>query len=288
MKAISGDRQHFAILGHPIQHTLSPAMHNAAFRALGMNAVYEAFDVTPGQVISTLQAMAERGLQGANITVPLKEVAFKGLADLDRSARVMGAVNTVQFLRKGPRGFNTDGIGFLRALDEAFGISPRGLKVFVLGCGGAGRAVAIASAMHGARSIALADIDPRRVRKLAAGIRRASPKTALEKCTGGPAAWIRAAQTADLVIHATPIGMRTGEKSLLTPEAFHKGQAAFDLVYNVPETDFMRSARAGGARAVNGLGMLLHQGAAAFTIWTGKPAPVEVMRKALKEALCAR
>ena len=148
--------------------------------------------------------------------------------------------------------------------------------------------MAIASAMHGARSIVLADIDLARVRKLAAGIRRASPKTALEKGAGGPAAWSRAAQTADLVIHATPIGMRAGEKSLLPPQAFHEGQAAFDVVYNVPETDFMRSARTGGARAVNGLGMLLHQGAASFTIWTGKPAPLAVMRKALKRALYSR
>ena len=287
MKAISGHTRAFGLLGHPVRHTLSPAMHNAAFEALGMDAVYLAFDVPPERVMVTLEALAGLGCGGINLTVPLKEVAFQGLTDLDDSARLLGAVNTVQFTPGGMRGYNTDGIGFAQAIEEAFGAGIKGWKVFVLGCGGAGRAVALTCARQGARRIALADADLARAQRLAVEISAAAPSITVETSGANPDTWSQVAQASDLVIQATPLGMHAGDQSPLPQESFRRGQMVFDLVYNVPDTDCVRRALAGGARAVNGLGMLLHQGTAALTIWTGKPAPVDVMRKTLEEALYA-
>jgi shikimate dehydrogenase len=285
MKALSGHTQPFAVLGHPIGHTLSPVMHNAAFQSLGLDAIYLAFDVAPERLMDVLPAMRALGFRGVNLTVPLKEVAFKGLADLDDSARRLGAVNTVQFPPGGLRGHNTDGTGFVRAIREAFGASPRGLTVFILGCGGAGRAVAITAAVEGAARLLLADIAPGRCQGVARDIAGFAPGARVEVVGADAAAWARRVREADLVVQCSPVGMKPADVCPLPPDAFRAGQLAFDLVYNLPETCFMRAARAGGARTVNGLGMLLHQGAEAFTIWTGKPAAVDVMRKALETAL---
>ncbi len=150
-----GKTRTFAVIGHPIGHTLSPAMHNAAFRALGRNAVYLAFDIEPDRVIESLRAMAAMGFGGVNVTVPHKETVFRGLDRLDGSARRVGAVNTVQFTPEGMVGHSTDAEGFLRAMQEAFGRGPEGLGVFVLGAGGAGRTVALECARAGAASVAV-------------------------------------------------------------------------------------------------------------------------------------
>lgn len=285
MKALSGHTLPFAVLGHPIGHTLSPVMHNAAFELLGLDAIYLAFDVAPERLMGVLPAMRDMGFKGINLTVPLKEVAFKGLTDLDASARRLGAVNTVELRPDGLRGHNTDGKGFLTAVREAFGASVKGMAVFVLGCGGAGRAVAITAAVEGADRLLLADIDMARCRGVAADIALHAPAARVELAGTNPVDWAKQVGAADLVIQASPVGMKPGDTCPLPPEAFRAGHLAFDLVYNLPETCFTRAAKAGGARAVNGLGMLLHQGAEAFTIWTGRPAAVGVMRQALEAAL---
>jgi shikimate dehydrogenase len=288
MPTLSGHTQPFAVLGHPIGHTLSPVMHNAALQALGMDAIYLAFDVHPDRLLDVLPAMREMGFRGVNLTVPLKEVAFRGFANLDASARLLGAVNTVQFLPDGMQGHNTDGKGFLRAIAEGFEASPAGKTVFVLGCGGAGRAVAITAAREGAAGLLLADIDAARTQRLAAEIAALAPGVKVVDAGAEPAAWSREARRSELVIQASPVGMKPDDPCPLPPASFRAGQLAFDLVYNLPETGFMRTAAAAGARAVNGLGMLLHQGAEALTIWTGHPAPIAVMRAALEKALYKR
>jgi shikimate dehydrogenase len=285
MKALSGHTQPFAVLGHPIGHTLSPVMHNAAFEALGMDAIYLALDVAPERLLAVLPAMRDMGFRGVNLTVPLKEVAFRGFTDLEPGARTLGAVNTVQFLPGGLKGHNTDGVGFLRAVAEAFGLSVSGRTLFVLGCGGAGRAVAITAAQAGAARLCLADIDEARCARLASEIAALTPGVQVTKAGSDAAAWVAPAREADLLVQASPIGMKPGDVCPMRPQAFRAGHLAFDLVYNLPETCFMRAATTGGAKAVNGLGMLLHQGAEAFSIWTGTPAPVEVMRQALQAAL---
>ncbi|MEI6564205.1 MAG: shikimate dehydrogenase [bacterium] len=285
MKALSGHTRPYAVLGHPIGHTLSPVMHNAALESLGMDAIYLAFDVAPDQLMTVLPAMKAMGFGGVNLTVPLKEVAFKGLSDLDESARRLGAVNTVEFTPNGMRGHNTDGKGFLTAIREAFGFSVKGQSLFMLGCGGAGRAVAITAAGEGARRLILADLDESRCRAIARDVAVLAPSTQVELAGVTPEEWMRKTPDAGLIVQASPIGMKAGDVCPLAPSAFRADQLAFDLVYNRPETCFTKAAAAGGAKAVNGLGMLLHQGAEAFTIWTGKPAAVEVMRKALEQAL---
>lgn len=285
MKALSGHTQPFAVLGHPIGHTLSPVMHNAAFESLGLDAIYLAFDVAPAALLEVLPAMKAMGFRGVNLTVPLKEVAFKGLKDLADSARRLGAVNTVEFTPQGMRGHNTDGVGFLRAIGETFSFSVKDKTLFVMGCGGAGRAVAITAASEGAGRLILADIDEARCQAVARDIANLSPGTRLELAGSTPDNWAQRTSEAALIIQASPVGMKPGDICPLPPSAFKAGQLAFDLVYNLPETCFTRAAKQGGANAINGLGMLLHQGAEAFSIWTKKPAAVEIMRSALMKSL---
>jgi shikimate dehydrogenase len=285
---ISGHTKPYAVLGHPIGHTLSPVMHNAAFKALGMDAIYLAFDVDPSNLMRVLPAMANMGFGGVNLTVPLKQTAFKGLKNMDDSAHALGAVNTVEFLPHGMKGHNTDGTGFLSAIKEAFHTEVAGLSVFVLGCGGAGRAIAITCALTGAKRITVADIEPDRAKRVAKETRRIARSCDVCVVPASPQLWRKACVEADLVVQATPIGMKQGDNALLPPSAFHAGQMVFDLVYMYPETAFMKAARKDGAKTSNGLGMLLHQGACAFTIWTGRRPPTDIMRKALEKMVYPR
>jgi len=280
---LSGHTTPFAVLGHPIGHSLSPIMHNESIRSLGIDAIYLAFDVHPDRLMAVLPAMRDMGFGGVNLTVPLKEVAFSGLKNLDPSARQMGAVNTVEFLENGSlRGYNTDGYGFLEAIRVAFQREVKDLTAFVIGSGGAGRAVAITCAVEGSRKIMVTDIDTGRARRVAAEISRIAPSIEVEAVENVPGAWKQAALSVDLVVQATPIGMKADDPPILGSEAFHPKQMAFDLVYMYPQTPFMKAARQAGAAAANGLDMLLYQGARAFTIWTGKQPDVNAMRKALQ------
>ncbi len=274
---ISGHTKPFAVLGHPIGHTLSPVMHNASIQALGLDAIYLAFDVHPDRLLEVLPAMQAMGFGGVNLTIPLKEVAFRGLKKLDDSARLLGAVNTVQFSGGEIIGHCTDGYGFLKALEESSGRGVEGDSIFVLGTGGAGRAVALTCARAGAKKIALSDTDPVRPKNVAAEIEKQFPNVAVT-IGGSP-------RDADVVVQSTPVGMKKDDQSPLGPESFRKGQRAFDLVYMYPETGFMAAARAGGASAANGLGMLLHQGARAFQIWTRTEPRIDAMRSALEKAV---
>jgi shikimate dehydrogenase len=273
-----------AVLGHPIGHTLSPIMHSASIKALGLENQYEygKLDVPPDELMTRLAQLPSEGYTGVNLTIPLKEVAFQSLEKLSDSARLLGAVNTVEFTANGMIGHNTDGYGFLKALEEAFGKTVEGDSVFVLGCGGAGRAVALMAALNGARAVTLADVDALRIGNLSAEIGRLAPNVAVVKSMGGGSASCR---EADLVIQASPVGMKKDDPSLLPPEAFRSGQRVFDLIYMYPETAFLRAAKAAGAQTANGLGMLLHQGARAFMIWTGVEPDVQAMRDALEKAV---
>ena len=281
---LSGHTKPFAVLGHPIGHTLSPVMHNASIQSLEFDGIYLALDVHPDRLMEVLPAMQLMGFGGVNLTVPHKEIAFHGLEKLDESALLFGAANTVEFTDEGMVGHNTDGYGFIKALEEAFGKSVEGDAVFVLGCGGAGRAIALQSAVKGARSIVLADIDADRVRRLKDEIIGLTPNVEVVEalCDCEKAELCRAC---DLVVQASPVGMKEGDPSLLPSEAFRAGQRAFDLIYMYPETAFLTTAREAGAGIANGLGMLLHQGARAFEIWTGIEPDIPAMRQALEEAV---
>lgn len=283
---LSGHTKPFAVFGHPIGHTLSPIMHNASLQSLEMNAIYLAFDVHPDKLMSVLPSVRDMGFGGVNLTVPLKEVAFNGLDLLDDTARNLGAVNTVEFLGDGTiKGHNTDGYGFLAAVKEAFGKTVKDLDIFILGSGGAGRAVAITCAVEGASKIAIADIDEERTLRLKDEISKIAPATEVKVIPNDKILWAEACGAAKLVVQATPVGMNPDDPSLLNKDAFRSGQMIFDLVYMYPQTAFMKEAEAAGAKAANGLDMLLYQGARAFTIWTGQEPDVKAMRKALKDSV---
>ena len=282
--SLSGQTKRFAVLGHPIGHSLSPIMHNASMKELGYDGVYEALDVDPDCLMDELARMADEKFAGVNLTVPHKEIAFRGLEKLDASAELFGAANTIEFTEEGMIGHNTDGYGFLKALEEAFGKTVDGDSVFILGCGGAGRAIALQAASKGAKSLILADIDAGRVQKLKDEICGLTPSVEVIQALEKPKQ-IELCRACDLVIQASPVGMKKEDPSLLPPEAFREGQRAFDLVYMYPETGFLTTAREAGAEIANGLSMLLHQGARAFEIWTGVEPSVPAMRTALEDAV---
>ena len=271
---IGGTTQVFAVLGHPVAHTLSPPMHNASLRSLGMDAVYLAFDVEPEHLLETLRAMGRMGFGGVNLTIPHKEVAFAGLERLDESARLVGGVNTVAFDGDGTVGHSTDGYGFLKDIEERFGLRLAGASVHVQGLGGAGRAIALVAAREGAARISLASRGEERRLRVEREIRGLGLGTEVVQ-EGDP-------READLVVNGTPVGMRADDPPLLERGAFREGQFVYDMIYVRPMTPFLRPAAAAGARVANGLGMLLHQGARSFEIWTGRTPDVAAMRRALE------
>lgn len=286
MKEISGHTLPFAVLGHPIGHSLSPVMHNRSIQSLAMDAIYLAFDVAPENLMRVLKAMRDMGFGGVNLTVPLKEVAFQGVDAHARSATLARSVNTIEFLEDGRlKGHSTDGDGFIAAVRESFDVGIAGLSVFVLGCGGAGRAVAITCATEGAKRIVLSDIEQTRIDAVAAEIAQLAPAVEVASAGTTPDAWTAASLEADLVIQATPVGMKAEDKPLLGSGAFRAGQFLFDLIYMFPSTGIMAVAGKAGATTANGLGMLLHQGARSFEIWTGRQPDVAAMRAALEQAV---
>ncbi len=267
----------FGIFGDPIEHSLSPAMQNAALRALGENACYHAFRVAQEDLGDALMGAAAMGFAGLNLTIPLKEKALElDFLQPDPLAKAIGAVNTVSFGPKGMAGYNTDGWGALLALQDA-GVKIRGKNVLIVGAGGAGRAIAYTLAQEGAE-ITIANRSLKRAEELAA-------------CVGAMGFCLcdlgRLVPLADIIINCTSVGMREGDARLLEGRLLQSHQAVFDIVYN-RKTELLQDARAAGAVAVDGVMMLVYQGAKALEIWTGKEAPVDVMERAVREALAAR
>lgn len=278
---LSGHTKPFAVLGHPIGHTLSPAMHNPALQALGMDAIYCAYDVRPDELMNVLRGMSKMGFVGSNLTIPHKEIAFRGVDHLGPSAELLGAVNTVVFRNDGTlEGHNTDGYGIVKAVEESFDLSPRDKDVLVLGCGGAGRAVALVMAQEGARHIRLANRRSERMDVLASDLRKRFPDVKVSRCSSWPPS-PEETEAAELILQSTSVGMDVDDAPVLRREHFHTGQALMDLVYVFRETGIMQEAVRAGARAANGLGMLLHQGVRSLEIWTGREAPTSIMREAL-------
>ena len=268
----------FGLFGHPVSHSLSPRMHAASFRSLGIQAEYEAYDVLPEQLAERLDACRREGFNGLNLTLPHKSAGLALMTRVDPIAQLAGAINVVRFDADGYTGFNTDIIGFLASLQEDCGITPEGKRVLVFGCGGAGRAAALGCAQSGAAAIALSDCDEARAAQLAQDLARVpNCRSRISTVADGCAA----SREADLVVHCTPAGLHAGDVSPLPPEAFRPGQVLYDVVYTAPVTPTMRVAQAAGAVTANGLGMLIHQGAAAFKIWTGLDADIQAMRNAL-------
>ena len=268
----------FGIFGDPISHSLSPAMQNAALRAMGLDACYFAFRVPPQRLKDALLGAAAMGFGGLNLTIPLKEQVLElDILQPDELARAIGAVNTVSFDPQGRMtGHNTDGAGALQALRDA-GVHIKGSNVLLIGAGGAARALAYTLEQEGAE-ISIANRSLQRAHELAASV------GAMGFCLCD---LDRLVLQSDIIINATSVGMREGDARLFEGRLLREGQAVFDIVYN-RETELLKDARIAGAVAIDGVMMLVYQGAKALEIWTEKEAPVPVMERAVREALLER
>jgi len=267
----------YGIFGDPIEHSLSPAMQNAALKAMGIEACYHAFRVGEDKLKDALLGARAMGFSGLNLTIPLKEKAMTmGVLKPDPLAKAIGAVNTISFSDRGIIGYNTDGWGASLALKES-GILVKGRTVLLIGAGGAARAIANTLKQEGAE-ILIANRSIKRAEELAAQIKAAAYDISHLKSL---------AARSEIIINCTSVGMREGDPRLLEPDSFHEGQAVFDIVYN-RETELLQDARRAGAVALDGVMMLVYQGAHALEIWTGRKAPAAVMERAVREALAAR
>jgi shikimate dehydrogenase len=278
----------FVLLGRPVAHSLSPRMQRAAFRSAGLDADYVACDVAAGDlaaVLADLRRHAESGLLGgANVTVPHKEAVRPLLDALEPTAALAGAVNTIVPRRaaEGVRleGWNTDVVGFTAALAEA-GVGLAGARLLVLGCGGMARAAVVAGLREGAAELRVASRSPARAREMLDAVTGAWKKPVPRlACTDFESAGVHVAD-ADLVVQATPLGLGAEDPPALSLAAAPAGCFVFDAAYRAGETALVRAARARGLRATGGLAMLACQGAESFALWTGGPAPLEAMRRAL-------
>ncbi len=275
----------YGLIGHPVLHSLSPAMQNAAFTALKIDAEYKLFDVKPADLRSFLKDLVKNNIAGVNVTIPHK-VKAKDFVEvngiLNEHAVRLGAVNTIKVVGGKLTGFNTDGPGFYRSLVEDLKFEPEGKNIFVLGAGGAARAIVMYLG-NGPKGIFVTDIDDCMVDELRKHyekyydhrrfkvVHKNSLKESLD--------------ASDLLIQATPLGMRDGDPAPVDPGLLHPGMRVYDLVYNRPATRLVKEASRMKLHAMTGLGMLLYQGAISFELWTEKSAPIEVMRRALKETL---
>ncbi len=264
-------------------------MHEAAFRKLRINGNYIALEL-PSAAFKKLMARSSRiSLSGFNVTVPYKEVVMSYLDEVRPEARAIGAVNTVY--RRGKRwvGTNTDMEGFLLTIENDGKIRLSGKRAVVLGAGGAARAVTYGLARQGAREILITDCFPEKARKIVRDMRKLFPRVVFRNALAGAGEVKEAVQKADVIINATPLGLKPRDPRVLSeswiPKAGPRKKFFMDLIYNPDRTLFLKDAKKKGHNTLNGLGMLLYQGARALECWTGRKAPVAVMRAALLRAL---
>lgn len=274
----------YGLLGWPVKHSFSPAMHNAAFQSLGINAEYRLFEKKPEELDGFLHSLREQGIYGLNVTVPYKEKVLD-LAEFDESisakyAQRIGAVNTISFKDNRCYGFNTDIAGFMQHI-TVDNIVVTGKRAVIFGAGGGGKAVAYALAELQAKEIVISDIDNQKaenVIRMVKGIFKDFN--------------IRVAGEADLdisekdiLVNATPLGLKEADGCIIQESMLHEGLFIYDLIYNPSETKLIKLAKKAGLKYANGLKMLLYQGAQSFKIWTGQDAPWAVMWQALQKEL---
>jgi len=280
MMDISGRTKVCAIIGYPVDHSLSPTIHNASFRHLGLDYVYVAFNVQPEELEGAILGVKSLGIYGLNVTMPHKISVIQYLDKLDDDARRVGSVNTILNLNGKLIGYTTDGIGALNALKYS-GVDPSGKKIVILGAGGASRSISFTLAKW-AYEIVILNRTLERAISLVNDIKRALGAETNIRASQFNDENLRAEiENADILINATSIGMKPKEtETPVKREFLRRDLVVFDIVYDPPETRLLREAKAIGAKTIDGLSMLIHQGAASFEIWTGLKAPIEVMRKA--------
>ncbi len=257
-------------------------MHNAAFRHLGLDCVYMAFDVDPRSVTQAVNSIKTLGLSGINVTIPHKQSVMEGLDEITPEAAMVGAVNTIVNEDGRLKGYNTDVSGVLRALDSEVGFLPHGKNILIVGAGGASRAVIVAMCTGGARSVAIVNRTYPKARRLSEEFSPQFDGVGFSTAPLDDADLLSELMAqADIVINCSSAGMGDIEPLCLPLDLLGESCVVYDLVYKPPVTPLVRDSRALGLRSESGLGMLLYQGVDAFEIWTGEDAPVEVMREAL-------
>lgn len=276
----------YGLLGKSISYSLSPAMHNAAFRAYGMDAQYRIFDTEESGVPSFFSDLRKGAISGCNVTIPYKEKTLAFLDECESLAKDIGAVNTLAVKNSKLHGYNTDFSGFVETLKgkEAgdLNFDPKGESVFVFGAGGAAKAVIFALMSLRAKRVLITDIDNEKAENLAASIASKYRGDSLISVVEEESKFEELISNSDLVVNATPCGVKKDDAPLFDYRYIHEGLSVMDLIY-AAETPLVREAKERGLKAINGVNMLLYQAAASFKMWTDKNAPLEVMRKALLE-----
>ncbi len=285
MKDISAKTRVLGIIGHPIHHSLSPAMHNAALQSLGLDYRYMAFDVAPAALRRAVESIRALNFGGVNVTVPHKEKVIRYLDQLSPAARLIGAVNTIEHRDGRLIGHNTDGEGFMRAFRETFKESLRQKRVLLLGSGGAARAVTMSMGAEGIAEIIIANRTYSRARRLVKAISEAFPSLSTLAIRLDPDSMEKISGRADVIVNAISGGMVSDVELPMTQDLLRPSMAVCDLTYNPPLTPFLISAQEVGCPIMDGRGMLLYQGAIAFRIWTRVEPPIPLMRQALEKAL---
>lgn len=280
---IDGETKVVGLIGYPIGHTLSPAMHNRAFEYLDLNYLYLPFPVKESNLKEALRALPALSVVGVNVTLPYKERVLEYLDEVSEEAELTQAVNTILVKDSRLIGYNTDGKGFVTSLKKGAEFNPRDKKVVIIGAGGASRAVSIGLAKEGVEKITLIDIVFNKAQSLASHIAKNISK--VEVAAVKEEGLGKEVREADILINATPLGMRPDDSLPIDPKLLHPNLLVYDLIYNPSKTKLLSEAERIGAKTLNGIGMLLYQGALTFTIWTDKEAPIEIMARALEEEI---
>tara|TARA_B100000809_G_C15048490_1_gene498114 strand:+ start:394 stop:1284 length:891 start_codon:yes stop_codon:yes gene_type:complete len=274
------------IIGYPARHSLSPIFQQAAFDELKLNLRYEVWETTPDDLESLVASMRSSNIYGANVTMPYKEKIMRLLDSIDHSAEMVGAVNTVVKSNGNLIGYNTDGAGFVEALADT-GFNAKGKTALIIGAGGAARSIAFALSYENPSNIIIANRNEKRAIDLALSL-KATTNSSVIPIAFTETAINNWAPKSHLLVNATSLGMHPqADTSPISDSLIHPGMFVYDLVYNPIETVLVKRARTRGAMATGGLSMLIYQGAHAFALWTGMPAPRELMMQTA-EAYIAR
>lgn len=282
---INGLTRIVGLIGYPIDYTLSPTMHNAAFKELNLNFVYLPFRVKLEDLNLATKGLVALNMVGVNVTMPYKEEVMKYLHHFSQETDMIGAVNTICVQEGRLIGDNTDGKGFVTSLREEMNIDPVDKKVFILGAGGAARAITISLANLGVKRITVTDKEMIKAESLASNIKQHFPNIWFDTVRLKDKECEDYIKDCDILINATPCGIHENDPLLINANWLFKHQIVYDLIYNPPQTPLLRLAKEKGCKIQNGISMLVHQGALSFELWTGKKAPIEVMRKAI-ESMC--
>lgn len=279
---ITGKTNIVGLIGNPVEHSMSPPMHNAVFDYLGLDFVYVPFNVEKNALYDSIQGARALGIKGLNVTIPHKTRVMEFLDVIDEAAELIGAVNTIKFEEDVAIGYNTDGIGAVKALEEITSVNSK--KVVIIGAGGAARAVAFQLILSGIESLTIINRTPEKALKLKNEI---VSKVESNVFCGNLEIMEKEVSNADILIDTTPIGMypHIDDEPVIRAEMMHSDLVVNDLVYNPLETVLLKEAEKVGAKGVSGLKMLIYQGAEAFKIWTGVDAPVSIMEKNLLKLL---